>query len=600
MADSTASTVCALCGGPLDERDRDRGTCRDCRSPKGKIADLDIAIRASGDDPNRISDWPAIRHLLRRRFGEDRSDSKLWQRCTDWLRAEGRLAPNDYLPLPLNYLQWLLENGFTQSDQEAGNEKLAALHAFQRELENWNCSNSPSETGYVVEDVPVGHPVHAAVVALQPFYGGALPKPALGYWRAFLRLARSDDEAAEDEAERLLEWVNGEIESHRADEHPDGNHAEIRTVGDLWKALDEGKTPAVVVSAISLGPPFGPNTAQPKFPKPADQSKWDVLDLALALCDAEGGDRAEAMRKLIARIALARGVDRREIINMPLAGFVEAAAGSRDSTAPKVKAGEAFLRATENDADAKAALQHARERMHAFAKAMQEAVDSPEYRAAQEAERQRWQTLADAIREAVEAAGDELESRHCARPDTIEDWEHLARIVEIPAETIKTGNLTAREIFACALAWADRQTIKAKLAAETKDDAETRPVLADPVSPSAKTNARGEDQAAIRLLSVFTNGLADERLDKAGSVLDDDKLTVDEKLWKIDALMPIPPTVSAAKLGKALGVSKTAVQNTTWYIQNRKGQKDNEIGRRREQHRQRGQQYEGDRQPDND
>jgi hypothetical protein len=75
---------------------------------------------------------------------------------------------------------------------------------------------------------------------------------------------------------------------------------------------------------------------------------------------------------------------------------------------------------------------------------------------------------------------------------------------------------------------------------------------------------------------------------------------VDEKLWKIDALMPIPPTVSAAKLGKALGVSKTAVQNTTWYIQNRKGQKDNEIGRRREQHRQRGQQYEGDRQPDND
>ena len=177
--------------------------------------------------------------------------------------------------------------------------------------------------------------MHAAVVALQPFYGGALPRPALGRWRTFLRLARSDDEAAKDEAERLLEWVNGEIESHRADEHPDGNHAEIRTAGDLWKALNEGKTPAVVVSSISLG--------------------------------------------------------------------------------------------------------------------------------------------------------------------------------------------------------------------QTKDD-----------TPSAKTNERGDDQAAIRLLSVFTDGLADERLNKAGSVLDDDKLTVDEKLWKIDVLMPIPPAVSAAKLGKVLGVSKTA------------------------------------------
>ena len=104
-----------------------------------------------------------------------------------------------------------------------------------------------------------------------------------------------------------------------------GNYVEIRTAGDLWKALDEGKRPAVAVSAISLGPSVGPNIAQPKFPKPADQLKWDVLDRALALCDAEGGNRAEAMQKLIARIALARGVDRREIINMPLAGFVEAA-----------------------------------------------------------------------------------------------------------------------------------------------------------------------------------------------------------------------------------------------------------------------------------
>ncbi|MEO8496269.1 MAG: hypothetical protein ABI614_14460, partial [Planctomycetota bacterium] len=102
MADSAASPACTLCGGPLDNRDIDSGTCHDCRSPRGKVADLDIAIRASGDDPERIRDWPIFRHLLRKRFGEDRSDTRLWERFTDWLRAERRLTPDGYLNLPLD------------------------------------------------------------------------------------------------------------------------------------------------------------------------------------------------------------------------------------------------------------------------------------------------------------------------------------------------------------------------------------------------------------------------------------------------------------------------------------------------------------------
>ena len=78
-------------------------------------------------------------------------------------------------------------------------------------------------------------------------------------------------------------------------------------------------------------------------------------------------------------------------------------------------------------------------------------------------------------------------------------------------------------------------------------------------SNTEREKDRSDDQAAIRLLSVFTDGLADERLDKAGDVLNDDKLTVDEKLWKIDALIPIPPTVSAERLGKALGGRRQGV-----------------------------------------
>ena len=125
MAKSKASRVCSLCGGPLDKRDIKfgRDTCHKCRSPSGKVADLDIAIRASGDNPARINAWPAIRHLLRKRFGADLSDKELWERCTDWLQAEGRLTPNDYLVLPLDQLLWRLEHGFPRRGQQVTGSK---------------------------------------------------------------------------------------------------------------------------------------------------------------------------------------------------------------------------------------------------------------------------------------------------------------------------------------------------------------------------------------------------------------------------------------------------------------------------------------------
>jgi hypothetical protein len=128
---------------------------------------------------------------------------------------------------------------------------------------------------------------------------------------------------------------------------------------------------------------------------------------------------------------------------------------------------EAGLGLRDTDPEAKAVQERSHTPLQIFADAMQEAMKDPEYKAAQEVERQRWQELADAIRDNIQWAGDELAARHFARPESTEDWEHLARIVEIPADTIRTGNLTAREIFACALAWADRQKIKKKLTAET-------------------------------------------------------------------------------------------------------------------------------------
>jgi len=128
----------------------------------------------------------------------------------------------------------------------------------------------------------------------------------------------------------------------------------------------------------------------------------------------------------------------------------------------------------------------------------------------------------------------------------------------------------------------------------------------DNVTLSDEQDPTGDASAAVRLLNVYTNGLADDRLEKASSVLNSD-LTVDEKLWKIDELMPIPPTVSAEKLGKIFtsgekpnGVSKTAIQNTTWYDQKRKGRKSKEIDKREGRLRQLGQEYKRDRQADDD
>jgi hypothetical protein len=100
------------------------------------------------------------------------------------------------------------------------------------------------------------------------------------------------------------------------------------------------------------------------------------------------------------------------------------------------------------------------------------------------------------------------------------------------------------------------------------------------------------DDATLALLRVFTNGVADERFVKAARLLADSQLTANEKLTQIDDLIRFPATASAEQLGDMLRVSKQAVLKTDWWKQNRKGEKENEIGRRREGHRKRARGYE--------
>jgi hypothetical protein len=106
-------------------------------------------------------------------------------------------------------------------------------------------------------------------------------------------------------------------------------------------------------------------------------------------------------------------------------------------------------------------------------------------------------------------------------------------------------------------------------------------------TPEERTPETPTDDPTIALLSVYSNGVSDDRIRQASQVLTDDTLTANEKLTKIDALMRIPPTASAERLGQLLGTSKQAVLKTDWWDKNRSGEKDNEIGRRRAGHQQR-------------
>ncbi len=108
--------------------------------------------------------------------------------------------------------------------------------------------------------------------------------------------------------------------------------------------------------------------------------------------------------------------------------------------------------------------------------------------------------------------------------------------------------------------------------------------------PEATKLAKGSPLAL--LLGVLTNGLSDERIEKAQQVLDDSRLSANEKLTKLDSLIPIPATASGEQLGTMLGVKKQAVYKSDWWIHNRKGETTSEIGRRKNVHQKRAKEHE--------
>ena len=212
-------------------------------------------------------------------------------------------------------------------------------------------------------------------------------------------------------------------------------------------------------------------------------------------------------------------------------------------------------------------------------------------------------------------------------------WQHIERWLQFAIEFVETpnpnpgvNNPSARQLVTCAYMIAphlrlanapmepvgamspqDCQThlrnirafLQQQMARSASANASSVEIAAPTYHGNPTANSAGQvtapnprDGAIMALLQLFTNGVADIRIGQASAVLADDGLTANDKLNRIDRLIPFPATASAERLAEALGVSKQAVLKTSWWRQNRKGEKQNEIGRRLDMHKRRAKNYE--------
>jgi hypothetical protein len=165
---------------------------------------------------------------------------------------------------------------------------------------------------------------------------------------------------------------------------------------------------------------------------------------------------------------------------------------ARMPSAPATGAGRALRELVESDPELRAAL----ERPHSLGqairlvgRALQQAMNSPECRQAQEEYRQAIEEAAARFRAEEEALDAELAARGLPPPKNLEDWGHLARIVEMPYEIERSGTYTLGDVYDYAIAWAERQVAKARLTAGvTTAGSEGKPEAPGPRAPDDPTS----------------------------------------------------------------------------------------------------------------
>jgi len=123
-------------------------------------------------------------------------------------------------------------------------------------------------------------------------------------------------------------------------------------------------------------------------------------------------------------------------------------------------AGSAFARVLASDPEARAAWERASTHLRALGDAWTSVtrdLGEERMRVVREFE--------SAIREALQASGDELAAAGFEAPRTLEEWEQLAHLVEMPFGTVRSGEFSLADVRVVALAWVERMRMKARLAA---------------------------------------------------------------------------------------------------------------------------------------
>ena len=192
--------------------------------------------------------------------------------------------------------------------------------------------------------------------------------------------------------------------------------------------------------------------------------------------------------------------------------------------------------------------------------------------------------------------------RHRARGPSIDDLERLAEeagreagVWEHSSPDVRKKIRTLLEMTIALPLDYDMKAYPAAVDIWFEEYRELKPYRDEPmptapatVITAPKRSTDTKTDALYEVFSIYTDGSSDDRFKEMARIVSNDDLTLDEKLWAIHKLIPIPSSVSAEKLGKAFGVTKAAIQKTSWYLECRKGEQTKEFSRRRGNHVERG------------
>lgn len=130
-----------------------------------------------------------------------------------------------------------------------------------------------------------------------------------------------------------------------------------------------------------------------------------------------------------------------------------------------------FLRMARHDPATLVALRRVKNRLRAVSHAFQSREIQHELKCSRRAQTAAISKIAELLRRSMQAACADLGARGLPVPSTLEDWAHLARVIEMPFETVRSGKYTLQDVYVMALAWIDRQAVRQRMAAPLREQA---------------------------------------------------------------------------------------------------------------------------------